>query len=80
MATNPDALVVVLPRMMVVVVLGGCNNSRYPAEVTRAVVAQDHMEGSSRTPKRACVRRVRRARCKQRPMQVLMFIAFEVGL
>eukprot|EP01047_Picozoa_sp_COSAG01_P057992 COSAG01_NODE_6776_length_3502_cov_32.970320_1_plen_105_part_00 len=34
------------------------------------------MEGS-RAAKKACVRRVPRARAKQRPVQVLMFIVFE---
>ena len=35
------------------------------------------MEESSRAAKKACVRRVPRARAKQRPVHVLLFIVFE---
>ena len=35
------------------------------------------MEGGSRAAKKVCVRRVPRARAKQRPVQVLLFIVFE---
>ena len=35
------------------------------------------MEGSSRAAKKACVRRVPRARARARPVHVLLFIVFE---
>ena len=35
------------------------------------------MEGSSRAAKKVCVRRVPRARARARPVQVLLFLAFE---
>jgi hypothetical protein len=35
------------------------------------------MEGGNRAAKKVCVRRVPRARAKQRPVQVLLFIVFE---
>ena len=35
------------------------------------------MEGGKRAAKKVCVRRVPRARAKQRPVQVLLFIVFE---
>jgi hypothetical protein len=35
------------------------------------------MEGGNRAAKKVCVRRVPRARAKQRPVQVLLFIGFE---